>query len=311
MSGDKQEKRQVQVFIGPTSQMQLDPQCTSSFREWTEEEKEAYYEKVRSRAKAKAQEILEQALQEADSIKEQARKAAYEAGYEEGMSQAMTERDNQLAEMSERLHDLMFLLEQEKKDIWVDFRSDVLQLIRLSTEKVLSVEMDARRKEILSSLLDEAVGTLEEKQSVQVFVSPEDKAYMQELLAGAEKKGSTGVWHLHEDPQLALGGVRLESTIGITDNSIASRKREVDAIWDKISLSPEKSAVEPSAATAASDDTNEQDKNDLSSSNQESAIPSDLNLSSKVSETETPTQNSVNLKKTEIEPSQTPVGAEK
>ncbi len=286
MAGDKKDKRQVQVFIGPGSQMQLDPQCTPAFREWTEEEKEAYYEKVRSRAKAKAQAILEQALQEADGIKEQAR----QEGYEEGMSQARAERSEKIAEMSEHFHDLQLSLEQEKKDVWDNFRSDVLQLIRLSVEKVLSVEMDTRQKEILSSLLDEAVGTLEDKQLVHVFVRPDDKAYMQELLAGAEKKGSTGAWQLHEDPQLTLGGVRLESTIGITDNSIAARKREVDAIWEKISLNADKPIAEPSAS-----DTNEQNK--------------------EVSKTETPTQNSTqnstDLEKNEIESPQSPVGAEK
>ncbi len=289
MSDEKKDKKQVQVFIGPGSQMQLDPQCVPSFREWTEEEKEAYFEKVRSRAKLKAQEILDKALQEAADIKEQARKSAYEAGYEEGLSQAQVERSEKFAEMSERLHDLMFSLEQEKKDIWDNFRSDVLQLIRLSVEKVLSVEMDARRKEILSSLLDEAVGTLEEKQCVQVFVGSDDKAYMQELLAGAEKDVSTGAWQLHEDPQLVLGGVRLESTIGIIDNSIAARKREIDAIWDKISLTD----LEPSVAF---DGINEQSKNDLTVSNQDSAILSDLNSSLEVVETET----STDLEKTEM-----------
>lgn len=273
--------------------MQLDPQCMPSFREWTEEEKEAYFEKVRSRAKLKAQEILDKALQEAGDIKERTRKAAYEAGYEEGMSQAQVERSAKFAEMSERLNDLMFSLEREKKDVWDNFRSDVLQLIRLSAEKVLNIEMDTRRKEILSSLLDEAVGTLEEKQCIQVFVSPDDKAYMQELLAGTEKKALTGAWQLHEDPQLVLGGVRLESTIGIADNSIAARKREVDAIWDKISLTDDKASLESSAV---SDDINKQDKNDLTVSNQDSVILSDLNLSSDVVETET----STDLEKTEM-----------
>ena len=72
-------KRQAQIFMGPGSQM-LEDRSTSTFKEWTEEEKRAYLDKVRQRAQDKAQEILAQALQEAEEIREQARNAGYEEG---------------------------------------------------------------------------------------------------------------------------------------------------------------------------------------------------------------------------------------
>ncbi len=228
-------KRQAQIFMGPGSQM-LEDRSTSTFKEWTEEEKRAYLDKVRQRAQDKAQEILAQALQEAEEIREQARNA----GYEEGMSLAEGERSEQLAVMSERLQTFLLGLEQEKMDIWQGLRGDILSLVRLSVEKVLHVEMSERREEILSGLLDEAVATLEDQQSVCMYVHPDDMEDMQALMNGVDRKNQeNGRWQLHADPELAMGGVRLESAVGISDNSIAGRKAEVDAIWDKISLRTE------------------------------------------------------------------------
>ncbi len=225
-------KRHPQIFMGPGSQMSED-QGPSTFREWTEEEKKVYLDKVRQRAQDKAQEILTQAMQEAENIREQARTDGYEAG----MSLAEEERREQLAASGERLHSLLLGLEQEKKDVWQDLRTDILSLVRLSVEKVLRVEMSERREEILSALLDEAVGTIEDQQSVRVYVHPDDMNDMQAMLTGVDPKSREGArWQLHADPELAMGGVRLESAVGITDNSIAERKAEVDAIWDKISL---------------------------------------------------------------------------
>ena len=118
--------------------------------------------------------------------------------------------------------------------------------------------MDARRAEILESLMDEALTRLDAHREFTLKVAPQDydlaQALMEEIKAS---RPDLGQWRLVTDPALTAGGVVLETNDMLADNALASRLALLAPYLEQLNL-PEDinlaageqgaEAVEPTAA---------------------------------------------------------------
>lgn len=231
-------KKKRKVILGPDAsgltELSLDELEDRGRRNpWDVSSEDEFFERVRDKAKAKAKEIIALAMSEAEHIKTQ----AAQEGFAQGMAQA--EQDIQ-AMLGQKAAALAAILEQAQagtKAIWEDYRQDIVALVSMAVEKVLAVEVDQRRREVLGALLDEALENVDSQRKLLVKVHPNDAEIMGELLAAAAKAhASLKDWQVKPDRDIAQGGVVLESDKGMVDNTVASRREIVCAVFDKLGL---------------------------------------------------------------------------
>jgi flagellar assembly protein FliH len=231
-------KKKRKVILGPDAsgltELSLDELEDRGRRDpWSRDSEDEFFDRVRDKAKAKAKEIITIAMSDAEHIKAQAAKE----GFAQGMAQA--EQDIQ-ALLGEKATALASILEQAQggsKAIWEEYRQDIVTLVSMAVEKVLAVEVDQRRREVLGSLLDEALENVDSQRNLLVKVHPNDAEIMGELLTAAAKAhGALKDWRVKPDKDIAQGGVVLESDKGMVDNTVASRREIVCAVFDKLGL---------------------------------------------------------------------------
>jgi flagellar assembly protein FliH len=200
---------------------------------WDENSESDYLERIRGKATAKARDILSKSMAEADEIKAK----AFAEGKAEGLEEARTEIDAMLGERAEELATLLKNAGGGSKALWNEYRQDIVGLVRTAVEKVIGVEIERRRSEILGALLDEALENIDSHRSLAVKVHPEDASAMEELLEKAKKvHPELSKWSIRADDSLSKGGVVLESDQGMAVNSIEARVKAVDDIIGRLGL---------------------------------------------------------------------------
>lgn len=193
-----------------------------------EEVEQQFWERVRDKAKAKASEIITQAMAEGERIKAKAQEDGYAAGVAAAENQIQTE----LAQMSATLTKVLESVAVERKTLWADYRQDFVTLLKLAAERTISVSIDARRQEILASLLNESLDLIDAKDCLTLTVHPDDEPFLRELMAraGTERPGLEH-FQVRTNPALLPGSVSLECADGLVDNSIADRFASVETIF--------------------------------------------------------------------------------
>lgn len=198
---------------------------------WDEESCSVLLERVRAKAQDAAVKLLADARREAQEIKEQAR----QDGQAEGYAQAQAEVDRQMREFGMTLGTILEAIQTQEVRIFEAQRQDFARLIQLAVHKAVGVEMAERRKEILDTLLQEALERMESLRQITVRVAPEDVEGMEILLAQARAAfPRLEQWKTRGDKTVASGGVILESRTGMADNSLDARWKEVAAILDRL-----------------------------------------------------------------------------
>jgi Flagellar biosynthesis/type III secretory pathway protein len=186
---------------------------------------------VRVKARDAAAEILAQARREAEQIREQARNE----GQAEGYAQAQDEVSRQMREFGMTLGNILQAVQTQEVEIFESQRKDFARLILLAVRKALGVEMAERRKEVLDSLLREALEKLESLRQITARVAPEDVEGMELLLNEAKAAfPRLDQWQVKGDAGIASGGVVLETRVGMIDNTLDTRWAEVQAILDRL-----------------------------------------------------------------------------
>ncbi|GAB1410723.1 hypothetical protein MASR1M90_18770 [Desulfovibrionales bacterium] len=193
---------------------------------WNDETEARYMEQVRERAQHKAREILEQALAEAEQIRARALSEGFESGRLEAVGLAQQEADK-VADFFQTLHQA---LEAEKQRIYTQHKQTLFTILQLAFEKTLGIMLDDQRQAVLSALFDEAVTQLQATSTITVHVCPEDMDMAKELTEQAKTNHGLPDMILKSNPDLAPGGVRLESGDGMVDNSVTSRFEQVRSI---------------------------------------------------------------------------------
>lgn len=196
---------------------------------WNMETEARYMEQVRERAQQKAKEILNQALQEAEQIRHQAHAEGFAAGQTEAATLIRRETDA-AAHFVASIHGA---LAAEKERIYIEHKQTLFHIMRLAFEKTLGIVLAENRENILQSLFEDAVGQLQARTCVTLFVSPENLEFAREMALQAKAaRPELPELRVISCDNLASGGVRVESGDGLVDNSIAARFEQVRAILD-------------------------------------------------------------------------------
>ncbi|WP_147820995.1 FliH/SctL family protein [Salidesulfovibrio onnuriiensis] len=210
---------------------------------WDDSVDDEYMSRVRTKAQAMAKDILAEAMREAETTKEQAR----QQGYDEGIAQAQAELDQHVTQLSQSMEGVLAQVSAQGVDVWDARRQDIVTLIRMVTKKILHVEMEERRQEILASLLDQAVERIETERTITLRISPQDEELMSALLpAIQERNPAVKHWKLKVDTSIQQGGAIVETREGKVDNTLEARWAGVETILNELTiLSPEEGGPKP------------------------------------------------------------------
>lgn len=210
---------------------------------WDDSVDDEYMSRVRTRAQTMAKDILAQAMQEAEVTREQAR----QQGYEEGIAQAQQELDEHVSQLSQTMESLLATVSAQGVNVWEERRQDIVMLIHMAVKKALHVEMEEKRREILSALLDQAVERIESQRSLILRISPQDEELISTLLPAIQDRNpAVKHWKVKVDDQVQQGGAIVETAQGKVDNTVEARWAGVETILNEMTvLSMEEAGLEP------------------------------------------------------------------
>ena len=200
---------------------------------WDAQSEERLLERVRQRAKDQAKCIISEAQQEAAAIRAEA--------YKEGLQSAKGEIEERVrrerSELQQRVQQVLSGLEREKESLWQGYKEDILQLIALAVEKVLMVQLEGQRKEVLAALLDESLELLDSSRELTLYVCQEDEAILSSLLEEIKAKHPhLQSWQVKAGSDIEPGGVVLENAESRVDNSVSNRWQAVRDVLEQIGL---------------------------------------------------------------------------
>lgn len=226
---------------------------------WDELTEAEYMERSRKKAEAMAKDILQKALAkaqaEAQAIREQAR-AEVDQAVAEARDQALAETQArldveyqaQVAAMARTLAGLTDL----GRDVWAVRRRDFASLTKGFVKKALLVELSEQRKTVLERLMDEACQRLEAHRDFTLRVAPEDFEIARELMEGVrQSRPDLGAWKITQDDGLAMGGVILETSEMLADNSVGNRVALLDPYLEQLGLPEDPAEAMAGAETVA------------------------------------------------------------
>lgn len=200
---------------------------------WDAESEERLLQRVRQRAKEEAKSIIAEAQQEAASIRSEA--------YAEGLQSAQEETRNRIREekraLQQKVNRILGSLDQEKDAIWKGYKEDILQLIALAVEKVLLVQLDEQRREVLAGLLDESLELLDTSRECTLYVCSRDEELVASLLEETKARyPHLSGWQVKASSEIEPGGLILENAESKVDNTVSNRWQAVRDVLEQIGL---------------------------------------------------------------------------
>ncbi|WP_461210787.1 FliH/SctL family protein [Desulfocurvus sp. DL9XJH121] len=216
---------------GPSESTVADLQGQRDTSRWTSSTEEEYMARVRERATKAAKEIISKAMADAAVLRENAEAE----GFASAAEQAQAQVDQAFAAHAQTLGQAMAAMEEGAAALWREQRADVTALVRLAVEKILAVELDQRRQEILATVLDQSLEAIDSLRQLVVRVCPDDEELVSELLIRAkDQHPGLDRWRVRADSKLGPGGMILESAQGMADNSMEGRMKSVMAVLDQL-----------------------------------------------------------------------------
>jgi flagellar assembly protein FliH len=151
-----------------------------------------------------------------DARRRQATEEGYQAGHRAGMAaaQAIAQRLGELLASSEQA---LRLMEERLAGELVDLAVDLAR-------HVVRAEITARREAILPVAREALALLAQEARTVQIVVHPSDAQLLNRSLSQDIARGG---WQVVEDNRVEPGGVRIVSSTGDVDATLATRWRRV------------------------------------------------------------------------------------
>lgn len=200
---------------------------------WDAESEERLLQRVRQRAKEEAKAIIAQAQQEAASIRAEAYAEGLQSAQEEVKSRVRKEK----RALQQRVNEVLSGLDREKDAIWQGYKEDILQLIALAVEKVLLVQLDEQRREVLAGLLDESLELLDNSREITLYVCRQDEELVASLLEEAKSRHPhLSSWQVKASSEIEPGGLILENDESKVDNTVSNRWQAVRDVLEQIGL---------------------------------------------------------------------------
>jgi flagellar assembly protein FliH len=211
---------------------------------WDEATEAEYIERCKAKAETLARDIVTQALArahaEAQAIRDGARAEVDQAvasAEAQALAEAQARLDADFQAQSKTMRGLVRAIKGLGMEVWDARRRDFATLARRFAERVLAVEVDARRAEVLETLMNEACEKLESHREFTIKVAPQDfdtaRAMLDEIVAARPDLGS---FKLAVDQGLQMGGVVLETPEMLADNAVESRLDILKPYLDQLGL---------------------------------------------------------------------------
>lgn len=198
---------------------------------WNDDTDREYYERVKAKAQNMAKDIIAKAMAEAETIKADAQAEGYAAG----QAQAAQEAEQHLIGFSKNVTQTLQTIQDQSHNIMMAQSADAISLVFMVIEKTLAVEMETRRQEILASLLDDALNRIDSMTQLIIKVSPDDSGIIGPLLEQAQTEHpDLAKWRVKGDPAIDNGGVIVEATDAIIENTVTSRWEGVQEILGQL-----------------------------------------------------------------------------
>ena len=223
------------IFMGPGPMGETTLEGVSGAQNsgWDAATEALYLERVRAKATTLAQDILERARAEADSLRAQARAQ----GHEEGLTQARQELDEFRANMGDSASAVLRAIEAQSGSVLADWKDDLVAILRLAVTRITGLTLADDRAAVLQTLYLDAVKRFDDHRRLTIYVNPEDEAAVADIiLAAKERVPGLEAWSVKPDPDLAPGGLRIESASSLADNSLAAREKAVNDILDGLEI---------------------------------------------------------------------------
>lgn len=198
---------------------------------WDESTNEEYLARVREKARDAAKEIKMLAELEAEALRATAR----HEGYTQGLADAQAFVDQHIQDISAKAETLLANLGAQGGAIFETRRQEVVRLIRLALSKTLKVEMSEKRAESLQALMAEALDRIESQRRIEIRCNPEEAEELEEFVRTIQDRNpSLKYWAVKGDPAIEMGGVVIEAEGGKVDNTIETRWKSVEPIFDQL-----------------------------------------------------------------------------
>ncbi|WP_462323697.1 FliH/SctL family protein [Desulfoplanes sp.] len=220
------------IFMGLNAKG-VDPMAPLQSPVFSPEKEAEYIERVKQKATDAAREIIAGAMNEAEDVKKQ----AFSEGYDQGMAQANKEIEATRQDLSKTLASVVESFDAEKASLWTSRREEIVLVLKTALEKILATELADNRGTVLEHLLDEALDRIDSRECITLSCAAQDKHLLEDLLARAQaNRPDLSKWIVKECVSLHRGGIKVESSYGMVDNSIGSRHDLVKEIIDQIAL---------------------------------------------------------------------------
>lgn len=184
--------------------------------------------------KAKAElEKAEAERKEAENLRDN----AHEEGFASGMEQSRGELHEFRLELGQALGRLLRALEWQQNEILKNWRDDLVALVQCAAQAGSGFVLSREHKEIMRSLVFQALDLLESRRSISIRVNPEDESQVADLFRAArERYPELGQWIVTGDEKIEKGGLVAESGSGSVDLKRENFREMIDGILSHLAL---------------------------------------------------------------------------
>lgn len=174
-------------------------------------------------ARLEAERVLAEAEKEALKIREEAK----EQGLLEGRCQGESEGRKEYAAKSRELQKILLEIQAQRRAVIQRYREDLLTLVKAMTDRLVQYEVSLNPL-VIKACFRNAMEYVVENSLVKAHLSPESFQHLKEEgLNDPSLFGGRNRVQLLEDPSVAPGGCRLESTFGEVDATLESCREKL------------------------------------------------------------------------------------
>lgn len=195
------------------------------------EKAKAEAESIIENAKAEAEAIIEQAMKEATIKAESISEEAWQNGYAEGMEAAVKKNEEILAEAEQTLQ----AAQDERDRILAEMEKEIVELALKVARKVVACELKTNR-EVVVSIVEEALAACSNRENAVVRVSAEDGEYLEQNKdeALSSISGSDSI-KIKPDNSLSPGDCVIETSFGSVDAGANTKMNKIEeAFMDQV-----------------------------------------------------------------------------
>lgn len=229
----KSLSREKRIIMGTDTTLGEQELSRTRKKFWTAEREEDFLQQVSLKAQAKAREIIQDAMQEAETIRGQAHKQGLDQAQKDIKKQIQQTKDS----LKKQFQQVTESLEKEKHKIFEDYSQDLMLLNKCAIEKILNLELNENRELSLRNLLEEGLESIDTLKGLTLKIHPQDAELLEDLLKQAQTQfPALERWRIKKDKTIDPGGLFLETQNGMVDNSLSTRRSEIMAILENLSL---------------------------------------------------------------------------